>query len=64
MPQSHVLAFGFSALCAAGAVVLTALGHSVPEQLWDLSFGALVGAGALAPASVPSDTALIPTSKV
>jgi hypothetical protein len=52
IPNAHVLAFGLTALCSAGAVVLVALGHAVPQNLWNLAYASLVGGAGLAPGPV------------
>lgn len=57
IPAAHVLAFGLTALCSAGAVVLVALGHAVPQNLWTLAYASLVGGAGIAPTgSVTTDS--------
>jgi hypothetical protein len=48
-PAAHTLAFLLTALCVTGAVVLVALGHPVPSNLWTLAYASLVGGAGLAP---------------
>lgn len=45
----HALAFALTALCVVGAVVLIALGHTVPQNLYTLAYASLVGGAGLAP---------------
>lgn len=53
-----------TALTIVGAVLLTALGHTIPDQLWTLAAGGLgAGAGATIPARyVETSTSLPATS--
>jgi hypothetical protein len=47
-----ILAFSLAGLCVVGAVILTVTNHAVPQNLWTLSYAALVGgAGIAVPAS-------------
>jgi hypothetical protein len=57
----HLYAFALTALCSAGAVVLVALGHAVPANLWTLAYAALVGGAGLAPSAPTSSVSLTTT---
>lgn len=45
---SHAYAFILAAICFIGAIILAALGHVVPEQLWEAGFAAGGGGAGLA----------------
>lgn len=48
---AHVYAFALSAICFVGAIVLVALNHIVPPELWQ---GGFLAAGAGAGIALPS----------
>jgi hypothetical protein len=50
---AHVYAFVLAAICFIGAIVLVALNHTVPPELWQ---GGFLAAGAGAGIAIPSGT--------
>ena len=69
MKNIAFVAIGLAALCVVGAVVLVALGKTVPAELWAIAFAALTGGAGIAvptavaapaPAPVPAPAAVPP----
>lgn len=58
---AHVYAFVLSAICFVGAIVLVALNHVVPPELWQGGFlAAGAGAGIALPTTGTTTPAAVP----
>ena len=55
LPSNAVaLAFGLTAICVIGAIVLAALNKTVPENLWIVAFASLTGGAGIAAPVTPT----------
>lgn len=55
LPANAVaLAFGLTAICVIGAIVLAGMGKTVPENLWIVAFASLTGGAGIAAPVTPT----------
>lgn len=60
--QMAVLAFALAALCVVGAIILTAIGKTVPTDLWTLAFASLTGGAGIAIPTLPTTPTVTTTT--